>query len=97
MDRRDVLGWLSAGVAAGGARLVSAPNVVAQVAQPARPASPRGLPPLKITDITTILTAPNRIRLVIVKVSTSEPAFTAWAVRPSPSGPMRCIRPLRNT
>ena len=27
-----------------------------------------GLPPLKITDITTILTAPNRVRLVIVKV-----------------------------
>ena len=30
---------------------------------------------LKITDITTILTAPNRIRLVIVKVSTSEPGL----------------------
>ena len=35
----------------------------------------RGLPPLKITDITTILTAPNRTRLVIVKVSTSEPGL----------------------
>jgi mannonate dehydratase len=30
---------------------------------------------LKITDITTILTAPDRIRLVIVKVSTSEPGL----------------------
>ena len=35
----------------------------------------RGLPPLKITDISTILTAPNRVRLVIVKVSTSEPGL----------------------
>jgi mannonate dehydratase len=30
---------------------------------------------LRITDISTILTAPNRIRLVIVKVSTSEPGL----------------------
>jgi mannonate dehydratase len=30
---------------------------------------------LKITDISTILTAPDRIRLVIVKVSTSEPGL----------------------
>ena len=74
MDRRDVLGWLSASVAAGGANLVSAPAAVAQATQP-RPAPLHGLPPLKITDITTILTAPNRIRLVIVKVSTSEPGL----------------------
>jgi mannonate dehydratase len=40
-----------------------------------KPASTRGLPPLKITDIKTILTAPNRIRLVIVKVMTSEPGL----------------------
>ena len=33
------------------------------------------MPPLKITDISTILTAPNRVRLVIVKVSTSEPGL----------------------
>src|SRR5580693_5429690 len=75
MDRRDVLGWLSAGVAAGGAHLVSTPAAMVQAAQPARPASLHSLPPLKITDITTILTAPNRIRLVIVKVSTSEPGL----------------------
>jgi mannonate dehydratase len=40
-----------------------------------KPASTRGLPPLKITDIKTILTAPNRIRLVVVKVMTSEPGL----------------------
>ncbi len=34
-----------------------------------------GLPPLKITDVKTILTAPNGIRLVIVKVFTSEPGL----------------------
>jgi mannonate dehydratase len=39
------------------------------------PARPAGLPPLKITDIRTILTAPDRIRLVIVKVLTSEPGL----------------------
>ena len=75
MDRRDVLCWLSAGAAAGCSHLVSSPSsALAQAAQP-KPESPRGLPPLKITDITTILTAPNRVRLVIVKVSTSEPGL----------------------
>ena len=30
--------------------------------------SEKGLPPLKITDVKVILTAPDRIRLVVVKV-----------------------------
>jgi mannonate dehydratase len=34
-----------------------------------------GLPPLKITDVRTILTAPARIRLIVVKVMTSEPGL----------------------
>jgi mannonate dehydratase len=72
MDRRDVLCWLSGGAAVGCSHLVSQQISVVPAAQP-RPESLRGLPPLKITDITTILTAPNRVRLVIVKVSTSEP------------------------
>jgi mannonate dehydratase len=42
---------------------------------PQTSAAPRGLPPLKITDIRTILTAPNGIRLVVVKVFTSEPGL----------------------
>ncbi len=74
MDRRNVLGWLTAGAAAGCASLVSPEAPRARAAQPA-PEKGRGLPPLKITDVTTILTAPNRIRLVIVKVSTSEPGL----------------------
>src|SRR5205085_10008412 len=48
----------------------------AHAAQPkSESSSARGLPPLKITDISTILTAPNRIRLVGVKVMTSEPGL----------------------
>jgi mannonate dehydratase len=35
----------------------------------------KGLQKLKITDIKTILTAPNKIRLVVVKVMTSEPGL----------------------
>ena len=73
MKRRDVLGCLSAGAAAGCFDLLSGR---APAAQPKPESSAaRGLPPLKITDISTILTAPNRIRLVIVKVSTSEPGL----------------------
>ena len=75
MDRRDVLGWLSAGAAAG-LRQSCLRAGTQWLRQPSQNrTSPHGLPPLKITDITTILTAPNRIRLVIVKVSTSEPGL----------------------
>src|SRR5689334_1176093 len=62
MDRRDVLGWLSAGAAAGGLGFLSPParggQAKSQEEPPANSAA-RGLPPLKITDISTILTAPN--------------------------------------
>ena len=34
--------------------------------------------PVKIRDIKTILTAPNRIRLVVVKVETTEPGLVGW-------------------
>jgi mannonate dehydratase len=74
MDRRDLLCWLSAGAAAGLGSLAARPAGAAGP-EPKKPESPRGLPALKITDIATILTAPNRIRLVIVKVSTSEPGL----------------------
>ena len=68
----------------------------AQAAQP-KPESPRGLPPLKITDITTILTAPNRIRLVIVKVSTSEPGLYGLGCATFTQRAARCRRPSTNT
>src|SRR5262249_41362426 len=38
-------------------------------------AADKNLPPLKITDVQTILTAPAGIRLVVVKVLTSEPGL----------------------
>ncbi|MBL8799825.1 MAG: starvation-sensing protein RspA [Planctomycetia bacterium] len=45
-------------------------------AQPvAAPAQGKQLPPLKITDVKTILTAPAGIRLVVVKIVTSEPGL----------------------
>lgn len=37
--------------------------------------SDTGLPPLKITDVKVITTAPNRIRLVVVKVYTDQPGL----------------------
>src|SRR5262249_15051180 len=39
------------------------------------PAAGRNLPPLRILDIRTVLTAPAGIRLVVVKVLTSEPGL----------------------
>jgi len=50
-------------------------NPRARAEQPSAPADGRKLPPLKITDIKTILTAPAGIRLVVVKVLTNEPGL----------------------
>ncbi|MGI8785666.1 MAG: enolase C-terminal domain-like protein [Acidobacteriota bacterium] len=76
MERREMLRWLSTGAAAGSAAgLISTGGPAAHLWAQPQPASLRGLPALKITDIKTILTAPNRIRLVIVKVQTSEPGL----------------------
>jgi mannonate dehydratase len=76
MNRRQ---WFqAAGLAAGVLGLhgltAQAPTVGAQAPPPAGAAG-RGLPPLKITDVRTILTAPAGIRLVVVKVLTSEPGL----------------------
>jgi mannonate dehydratase len=84
MQRRDLLKWttLGAGAAAlpwllggrSGPAPQSGPAAAAPPAPPA-PAAGKKLAPLKITDIKTILTAPARIRLVVVKVLTSEPGL----------------------
>jgi len=72
MQRRDMLRRLSSGAALACPFVLSAEaHSAVQEKQPA----PRGLPRLKITDIKTIMTAPNRIRLVVVKVMTSEPGL----------------------
>jgi mannonate dehydratase len=80
MHRRDWLKWTGVGAGALGlpwlaARgLRPAPAAELRADAPATPA-PGGLPRLKITDIKTILTAPAGIRLVVVKVLTSEPGL----------------------
>jgi mannonate dehydratase len=43
--------------------------------EPKPPDKPKGLPALKITDVKAVLTAPAGIRLVVVKVQTSEPGL----------------------
>jgi mannonate dehydratase len=78
MNRRDALTSLSM---AGGASLLPAGEAVAEALAPAAAAyqqAIRGTAPVKIRDIKTILTAPNRIRLVIVKVETTEPGLVGW-------------------
>ncbi len=45
---------------------------------PATPPAPRGLPVIRIKDVQTILTAPNRIRLVVVKIVTDQPGLHGW-------------------
>ena len=59
MKRRDALRRISGGTLAAGAAML--PDILATTTlqAQARPASLKGLPPLKITDIQTILTAPT--------------------------------------
>lgn len=74
MDRRQ---WLTrCGLSAGALSLpfVTGNRLLGQDAKPVEIA-PRHLPPLKITDVKTILTAPAGIRLVVVKVLTNEPGL----------------------
>ncbi len=75
MDRRDLLRLVPAAAGFGGAGLFAGRGLGGERADREEPASPRGLPPLKITDVRTIMTAPDRIRLVVVKVLTSEPGL----------------------
>lgn len=71
MNRRD---WLARSACAGG--MVGVPWLAgAGATAEAQDEKTKGLPKLKITDVRAILTAPNRIRLVVVKVSTSEPGL----------------------
>jgi len=74
MQRRDWIKTLGAGAATTVAGLVANTRMFAQPS-PQEAAARRGLSPLKITDIKTFLTAPNNIRLVVVKVLTSEPGL----------------------
>jgi mannonate dehydratase len=75
MQRRDWLKWSTLGAGAVGLPwLLAGERGASQQAAPT-PAADKKLPPLKITDIKTVLTAPAGIRLVVVKVVTSEPGL----------------------
>ncbi|MGE3821515.1 MAG: D-galactonate dehydratase family protein [Isosphaeraceae bacterium] len=75
MHRRKLLGLLPAGAAVGLAGGLAGRELAAGPSGREEPTRPRGLPPLKITDVKTILTAPDRTRLVVVKVLTNEPGL----------------------
>ena len=68
MNRRHFLSQLSKGAALAG--FAGGAGALAQEQKP-----PRAAGPLKITKVRAILTAPQKIRLVIVKVETSEPGL----------------------
>ncbi len=72
MDRRDMLKALGLGTAVGALGMAKPQDDVA--AGPFVKAT-KGLPPLKITNVKAILTAPQGIRLCVVKVETSEPGL----------------------
>jgi len=79
MNRRDALTSISM---AGGASLIPSAESLAGALSPSASATfeqaVRGTAPVKIRDIKTILTAPNGIRLVVVKVETTEPGLAGW-------------------
>ncbi len=79
MNRRDALTTISM---AGGASLIPSAEALAgsltSEASATFQQAVRGTAPVKIRDIKTILTAPNRIRLVVVKVETTEPGLVGW-------------------
>jgi mannonate dehydratase len=78
MERRDAIRTLSAGTL-GAAGLLSSSWIPAPIlSRAARAQSARGTAPVTIQDIKTVLTAPNGIRLVLVKVLTSEPGLYGW-------------------
>jgi mannonate dehydratase len=72
MDRRNLIKGLGLSVAAGTLGIISKSDE-AYANEYAK--ATKGLPPLKITNVKAILTAPARIRLCVVKVETSEPGL----------------------
>ncbi len=70
MHRRQWLQWTGAGAGA-----VGLPWLGGKVLGAAAPPQADKAPPLTITDVKTFLTAPANIRLVVVKVQTSEPGL----------------------
>jgi mannonate dehydratase len=74
MERRNVLKLLSGSVAAGAALWPSKVSAMARGVQ-APPIMAKSAGTVRIRDVKAILTAPDGIRLVVVKVETSEPGL----------------------
>ena len=72
MNRRNLIKGASLAAAAGA---IGIPSRNEATVANAYAEATRGLPPLKITKVKSILTAPQRIRLCVVKVETSEPGL----------------------
>jgi mannonate dehydratase len=77
MNRRDAIASLSS-LATGATFLGSGVAEALGSSAPAYAQAVKGTGQVKIRDIKTILTAPNRIRLVVVKVETTEPGLVGW-------------------
>jgi mannonate dehydratase len=78
MNRRDAIGTLS--VAGGASFLAPTQSLAGALGFESGAASTQttGVPAVRIRDVKTILTAPNGIRLVVVKVETTEPGLVGW-------------------
>jgi mannonate dehydratase len=73
MTRRD---WMRSFSMISGAGLAAGlPEISSAEPNPAPPTATKGLSPLKITRVRAIMTAPQKTRLVVVKVETSEPGL----------------------
>ena len=76
MRRRDLLKWTTLGAGAIGLPwLLTGKSPGTALPVPETLAADKKLPPLKITNVKTILTAPAKIRLIVVKVETNEPGL----------------------
>jgi mannonate dehydratase len=78
MNRREAIRSLS--IATGASLLPSTPSLAAVLGKSdvSYAQAVKGTAPVKIRDIKTILTAPNHIRLVVVKVETTEAGLVGW-------------------
>ncbi|UCF15091.1 MAG: hypothetical protein JSW59_16905, partial [Phycisphaerales bacterium] len=72
MNRRNLIKGVGLGIATGTLGIASGSDEA--IASTYTKAT-RGLPRLKITNVKSILTAPQGIRLCVVKVETSEPGL----------------------
>jgi mannonate dehydratase len=72
MNRRNLIKSVGLGIATGGLAISLRRD---EPLADTYAAATKGLPPLKITNVKAILTAPEGIRLCVVKVETSEPGL----------------------